>query len=203
MAAKPGDIIFFGADKKKIVAESLGQLRLELGRRLGLIDPDVFAPAFVVNFPLFEEELEGGHCAPSHHMFTAPRPDDLPLLDREPLKAKSCQYDFIGNGFELGGGSIRIHDRRLQEKIFSLIGFSAERKAQFQHFLRAFQYGVPPHGGIAPGLDRILMVLLKKASIRDVMAFPKTGDGRDLAMEAPGPVEEKQLKELNLKIGKN
>ena len=195
-----GDIIFFSADKKNIVCESLGQLRLKLGRMLKLIDNDIIAYAFVINFPLFEDELEDGHYAPSHHMFTAPRAEDIKLLDKEPARIKSLQHDFVGNGVELGGGSIRIHDRKLQEKIFDLIGFDEQKKKEFSHFLRAFEYGVPPHGGIAPGLDRILMVLMGKASIRDVMAFPKTGDGRDLMMDAPSQVEKKQLKELGLKI---
>ncbi|MEK7067635.1 MAG: aspartate--tRNA ligase, partial [Patescibacteria group bacterium] len=198
--AKAGDVIFMVADKKSVVSASLAAVRNELGRRLNLADPNEIALAFVVNFPLFEEELADGHYAPSHHMFTAPRNEDIKLLDKEPAKVKSYQYDMIGNGYELGGGSIRIHDRALQAKIFDLIGFSAERKAQFAHFLRAFEYGVPPHGGIAPGIDRILMVLTNQASIRDVMAFPKTGDGRDLMMEAPSPVEEKQMKELHIRV---
>lgn len=202
MSAKPGDIIFFGADKKSIVCESLAQLRNELGKKLNLIDPNSIALAFVINFPLFEEELENGHWAPSHHMFTQPRVEDLHLLDTDPGRVKSYQYDMIGNGLELGGGSIRIHDGKLQQKIFNLIGFDEKKKELFSHFLRAFKYGVPPHGGIAPGIDRILMVLLNRNSIRDVMAFPKTGDGRDLTMETPSEVEEKQLKELGIKTSK-
>ncbi len=200
MEAKPGDIIFFGADKRQVVCEVLAQVRLELGRRLNLIDSDLLALAFVVNFPLFEEELEDGHYAPSHHMFTMPVKEDIPLLDTDPARVRSYQYDLVGNGYEIGGGSLRIYDSRLQEKIFNLIGFDEAKKKQFAHFLRAFAYGVPPHGGIAPGLDRVLMVLLNKSSIREVMAFPKTGDGRDLVMEAPSEVEEEQLKELGLKI---
>jgi len=202
VGGNPGDIIFFCADEKKIVCESLGQLRLDLGKRLNLIDPKAIAFAFIVNFPLFEEEMEDGHYAPSHHMFTSPRREDIKLLDKDPVKVKSYQYDMVGNGVELGGGSIRIHDRKLQEKIFTLIGFDEKRREQFSHFLRAFAFGVPPHGGIAPGIDRILMVLMDKLSIRDVMAFPKTGDGRDLMMEAPSEVEEGQLKELGLKLRK-
>ncbi len=201
VGAKAGDIIFFGADKKKVVCESLAQLRNELGRKLKLIDPNLVALAFIINFPLFEEELENGHYAPSHHMFTSPRQEDIKLLDKDPAKVKSYQYDLVANGYEVGGGSIRIHDGKLQEKIFNLIGFNEQKKKQFAHFLRAFQYGVPPHGGMAPGIDRLLMVLMNKPSIRDVMAFPKTGDGRDLMMEAPSEVEEKQLKELHIKIG--
>ena len=202
LKAKPGDVIFMVADKPSAVGASLAAVRHELGRRLNLADEREIALAFVVNFPLFEEELADGHYAPSHHMFTAPRNEDIKLLDANPAQVKSYQYDLIGNGYELGGGSIRIHDRDLQAKIFNLIGFSAERKEQFAHFLRAFEFGVPPHGGIAPGIDRILMVLTNQASIRDVMAFPKTGDGRDLMMAAPSPVEEKQLKELKIKVSK-
>jgi len=200
VGAKAGDIVFFGADKRSIVCESLAQLRNELGKRLDLIDPNVIAMAFVINFPLFEEEFENGHYAPSHHMFTAPRDEDLHLLDTDPSKVKSYQYDMIGNGYELGGGSIRIHSSELQQKIFDLIGFDEKKKELFSHFLRAFKYGVPPHGGIAPGIDRILMVLMNKNSIRDVMAFPKTGDGRDLTMETPAEVEPEQLKELGIKV---
>lgn len=200
--AKEGDIIFFGADKETVVCESLGNLRARLGQDLGLIDEDLIAMAFLIDFPLFEESLEDGHYAPSHHMFTAPRKEDINLLDSDPHKVHSYQYDMIANGFEVGGGSIRIHDRETQEKIFDLIGFDDEKKKQFQHFLSAFEFGVPPHGGIAPGLDRMLMVLLGKNSIRDVMAFPKTGDGRDLMMDAPSDVEKKQLDELHLKIKK-
>jgi len=198
--AKSGDIIFFGADTKKVVCESLSSLRNELGKRLVEIDPDLIAMAFVINFPLFEDGLQDGHYAPSHHMFTSPRDEDLKLLETDPAKAKSYQYDMIGNGYELGGGSIRIHNAKVQEKIFDLIGFDDARKKLFSHFLRAFKFGVPPHGGIAPGLDRLLMVLMNRNSIRDVMAFPKTGDGRDLAMEAPSEVENGQLKELGVKI---
>jgi aspartyl-tRNA synthetase len=203
VGAQAGDIVFFGADKESVVCESLAHLRNKLGDKLGLKDPDVIAMAFVVNFPLFEQELEDGHYAPSHHMFTAPKEEDLELLDIEPGKARCHQYDMVANGVEVGGGSLRIHRRDIQEKIFQLIGFDEKKKEEFSHFLRAFQYGVPPHGGIAPGLDRLLMILMNKNSIRDVMAFPKTGDGRDLMMEAPSEVEDKQLKELGIKIKKD
>ena len=200
--ARPGDIIFFSADKWLTVCAALSAVREECGKRLKLIDYNKVALAYIVNFPLFAEELENGHLAPSHHMFTAPKKEDIKMLDKYPAKVKSYQYDLVGNGVELGGGSIRIHDAKLQEKIFNLIGFNQAKKKQFSHFLRAFQFGVPPHGGIAPGIDRILMVLENKASIREVMAFPKTGDGRDLMMETPSEVEEKQLKELGLKLRK-
>lgn len=202
LGAKTGDIIFFGADTESVVCESLGNLRNELGKKLDLIDEEVIALAFIVDFPLFEKELEDGHYAPSHHMFTSPKDSDIGLLEKEPSKVESLQYDIVANGYEVGGGSIRIHDRKVQEKIFDLIGFDKEKKQQFSHFLEAFEYGVPPHGGIAPGLDRMLMVLMNKPSIRDVMAFAKTGDGRDLMMDAPGKIEKKQLDELGLKIKK-
>jgi len=198
--AKPGDIIFFGADKEKVVRESLGELRNELARKLDLIDENVLAFSFVVDFPLFEEERVEGHFAPEHHMFTSPKDEDMELLDKDPGRVKSYQHDLVCNGCEVGGGSIRIHDRDTQEKVFELIGFKEEDKKRFGHFLKAFEYGVPPHGGIAPGIDRLLMVAMEKQSIRDVMAFPKTGDGRDLMMEAPSEVDEKQLKELGIKL---
>jgi aspartyl-tRNA synthetase len=203
MGARAGDIIFFGADKESIVCESLANLRNKLGDKLGLKDPNTIALAFVVNFPLFEQELEDGHYAPSHHMFTAPRDEDIHLLNTNPFKVRSYQYDMVANGVEVGGGSLRNHRRDVQEKIFERIGFDDNKKEEFAHFLRAFQYGVPPHGGIAPGVDRLLMILMGKDSIRDVMAFPKTGDGRDLMMEAPSQVEEKQLKELGITIKKD
>jgi aspartyl-tRNA synthetase len=202
MGAGPGDVIFFGADKKSVVEEALGQVRLELGRKLNLIDENTVALAFVLNQPLFEEEKEDGHYAPSHHMFTMPKEEDIKLLDKDPSKVKSYQHDLVANGYEIGGGSVRIHEARLQAKIFDMIGFDEKKKQEFSHFLTAFKYGVPPHGGIAPGLDRVLMVLMNQASIRDVMAFPKTGDGRDLMMEAPSEVDDKQLKELNIKLRK-
>ncbi|MDO8571925.1 MAG: amino acid--tRNA ligase-related protein, partial [bacterium] len=198
--AQNGDIIFFGADSILIVQEALGHLRVELGRRMGLINPDVLAFAFVVDFPLFEPEAVDGHCAPMHHMFTMPRKEDMSLLDTDPLKVKSWQYDFIANGYESGGGSIRIHDPRVQQKIFDLIGFKDEEKKNFKHMLEAFEYGAPPHGGIAFGIDRLLMILLDEKSIREVMAFPKTGDARDLVVGAPSEVEQKQLVELGIKM---
>jgi aspartyl-tRNA synthetase len=203
MGAQAGDIIFFGADKESIVCESLANLRNKLGDKLELKDPNIISLAFVVNFPLFEQELEDGHYAPSHHMFTAPRDEDISLLNTNPFQVRSYQYDMVANGVEVGGGSLRNHRRDVQEKIFERIGFDDNKKEEFAHFLRAFQYGVPPHGGIAPGVDRLLMILMGKDSIRDVMAFPKTGDGRDLMMEAPSQVEEKQLKELGITIKKD
>jgi len=172
-------------------------------------DPDELAFAFVVDFPLFVQQSKedfffgaGEKMAPSHHMFTAPRKEDIPLLDTAPLKVKSYQHDFVLNGYEIGGGSIRIHNPKLQDKIFDLIGFTKEQKQQFSHLLEAFKYGAPPHGGIAPGIDRFLMILNNEPSIREVIAFPKTGDGRDLMMDAPSEIGKKQLDELHIKIVK-
>lgn len=198
LGARGGDIIFFGADHHLIVEEALAYVRLDLGRRLNIIDPNVIALSFTIDFPLFEPEMVDGHCAPMHHMFTMPRKEDLPLLDTDPLNVKSWQYDFVINGNEAAGGSIRIHVPDIQQKIFDLIGFSEEDKKNFAHMLEAFRYGAPPHGGMAPGIDRILMLLLDEPNIREVMAFPKTGDGRDLVISAPSAVDPKQLKELGI-----
>lgn len=200
LGANAGDVVFFGADTEKVVRDSLGALRNELARRLEVVDENKLAFSFVVDFPLFEEEKQNGYYAPEHHMFTYPHPDDIELLDKDPHGVRSYQYDMILNGVEAAGGSIRIHDRQIQEKIFDLIGFGEEDKKRFSHFLRAFEYGIPPHGGIAAGLERVLMVLMNKNSIRDIMPFPKTGDGRDLMMETPSEVEQKQLKELGIKF---
>ena len=200
MQAGAGDIIFFGAGKEIVVRNALGELRAELGRRLNLIDPDLLAFALVVDFPLFEEEMVDGHYAPSHHMFTAPRPVDIPLLENNPAQVKSWQYDMVLNGYEIGGGSIRIHEAKLQQKIFDLIGFSEARKKEFSHMLRAFEYGAPPHGGIAPGIDRIVMILQGEPNIREVMAFPKNQQAEDKMMSAPSQIEPQQLKEAHIKI---
>jgi aspartyl-tRNA synthetase len=166
--------------------------------------------SWVINFPLFTEQTEGdffhgagkSKLAPSHHMFTAPHPEDVALLDKEPGKVRGMQHDLVLNGVEVGGGSIRIHDSKLQQKIFELIGFSEKQKSQFQHLLEAFKYGVPPHGGIAPGLDRMLMILMGEQSLREVIAFPKTGDGRDIMMDAPSDLTPEQLKELHIEVKK-
>lgn len=173
-------------------------------------DQNELAFAFVVDFPLFSPQTKEDYFygsgtakfAPSHHMFTAPKEEDIPLLDSDPLKVKSYQHDFVLNGHEIGGGSIRIHDSKIQSKIFDLIGFTEKQKKQFSHFLKAFEYGVPPHGGIAPGIDRFLALVLAEPNIREVMAFPKTGDNYDLMMDSPGQVSEEQLKELNIKTVK-
>jgi len=165
-------------------------------------DPNELAFAWVLNFPLFEEKMEGKHYAPSHHMFTMPKEEDIPKLDTNPQEVRSYQHDLVLNGFEVGGGSIRIHDPKLQTKIFDLIGFTEKEKEYFNHMLEAFRYGVPPHGGIAPGMDRLLMLLENEPNIREVIAFPKTGEGRDLMMDAPSDVDKKQLDELGIEIKK-
>ncbi|MBI2426377.1 MAG: aspartate--tRNA ligase [Candidatus Kerfeldbacteria bacterium] len=198
VGAKAGDIVFFGAGDKRVVRDSLGALRNELGRRLGLKDPNLCAFAFVVDFPLFEEDKHDGHYAPMHHMFTRPKEEDVPLLETNPHMVKSYQHDMVLNGVEVGGGSIRIYDRTTQEKIFELIGFTDEQRSYFHHMLEAFEYGAPPHGGIAPGVDRFLMVLMNEDNIREVMPFPKTGDVRELMMDSPSTVDEQQLKDVHI-----
>jgi aspartyl-tRNA synthetase len=151
-------------------------------------DPNELAFAWVTDFPLFEPEMENGHYAPMHHMFTMPHEDDMDKLDSEPGNVRSYQHDLVLNGYEVGGGSVRIHDPKLQQKIFDLIGFEEEHKKYFNHIIEAFGYGTPPHGGIAPGIDRVLMVIMGLASIRDVIAFPKNKDARDVMMDAPAEV---------------
>ena len=172
-------------------------------------DPNELAFAWVVNFPLFTPQTEddkfhgaGDTLGPTHNMFTMLKEEDLPLLDKEPLKAKSYQHDLVLNGFEVGGGATRIHDMKLQEKIWDLIGFTDKQKEEFEHYFEAFKYGVPPHGGIAPGLDRLMMILQNEKNLREVTAFPLTTDGRDPMMESPSEVSQEQLDELGLSIKK-
>lgn len=173
-------------------------------------DKNELAFAWTVDFPLFTEQSEEDYFhgsgsakfAPSHHMFTAPHPDDLKLLEKSPTKVRGLQHDMVINGFEIGGGSVRIHDPKVQEKIFDLIGFSKKQKAEFEHLLTAFTYGVPPHGGIAIGLDRLLMVIQGEPSVREVMAFPAAASGTTAAVEAPSEATIEQLKELGIKIVK-
>ena len=167
-------------------------------------DPNELAFAFIVDWPLFEPELEDKHYAPFHHIFTAPRDSDIPLLDSDPFKARSWQHDLVLNGYEVGGGSLRITDPIVQAKILELVGIlKEEAQDKFGHMLEAFEYGVPPHGGIAPGIDRLLMILTDVPNVRETLAFPKTGDNRDLLMNAPSEVDEKQLDDLHLKIDKD
>ncbi|MGH3087672.1 MAG: aspartate--tRNA ligase, partial [Rubrobacteraceae bacterium] len=201
LEAKPGDWVFFVADKNPVVFESLNRLRLHFRDRLDLADKDALALCWITDFPLFEYNVDEDRIEPMHHMFTMPREKDLPLLDTDPLKIIGQLYDLVANGTELASGSIRIHRPEIQRKVFSVIGLSKEEsERRFGTILRAFRYGAPPHGGIAPGIDRFVMLLRDEPNIREVMAFPKTQAARDEMMDAPGPVAEEQLKELGIAL---
>ncbi|AHF07456.1 aspartate--tRNA ligase [Desulfitobacterium metallireducens] len=200
MRGETGDILFFIADKESVVAEALGHFRLELGKRLDLIPEGALNFLWVTEFPLLEWDEEQKRFVAIHHPFTAPMDEDLDVLKTEPGKARAKAYDVVLNGIELGGGSIRIHKRDVQEQMFELLGFTPENaRAQFGFLMDAFEYGTPPHGGIALGLDRLIMLLTGKDTIRDVIAFPKTQSAADLMSHAPSPVADKQLKELHIK----
>jgi len=199
--AQPGDLLLFAADQPDVVARVLGNLRLELGKSLGLIGENQLNFVWVVNFPLLEYDPEEKRYVAVHHPFTSPWIEDLDLLDKSPGKVKARAYDLVLNGTEIGGGSIRIHRRDWQEKMFSLLNISPEEaEDKFGYLLEAFQYGTPPHGGIAFGIDRLLMIMAGRQSIRDVMAFPKTQSASCPMTEAPSGVSPRQLRELALKI---
>ena len=199
--AEAGDLIHIVAGQRRVVAEALGGLRLEMGQRLGLRDDSRLAFAWVLEFPLLEWNGEEGRWSAMHHPFTSAMDEDLPLLETEPGKVRARAYDIVCNGWEIGGGSIRIHRRDMQERMFRALGLSDEDvQAQFGHLLEAFEYGAPPHGGIAPGIDRLVMLLAGEHNIREVMAFPKTQRAEDLTFGAPSPISEQQLAELHLRL---
>ncbi|MBR9954144.1 aspartate--tRNA ligase [Eubacteriaceae bacterium Marseille-Q4139] len=201
MDGKPGDLLFFAADKNKVVFDVLGNLRLELARQLDLLKKDDFKFLWVTEFPLLEYSEEEGRFVAMHHPFTMPMDEDLPLIDTDPGAVRAKAYDIVLNGTELGGGSVRIHQADVQEKMLEVLGFTKERaEEQFGFLLDAFKYGVPPHAGLAYGLDRVIMLMVGADSIRDVIAFPKIKDASCLMMEAPSEVDEKQLEELHIAV---
>ena len=202
MGAKDGDLVLIlSGDKANKTRTQLCTLRLEMGDRLGLRDKDKFECLWIVDFPLFEWSDEEERLMATHHPFTLPNPADIPLLDEHPEQVRAMAYDFVCNGIEVGGGSLRIHDGKLQEKMFKILGFTPERAmAQFGFLINAFKYGAPPHAGLAFGLDRFVSIMAGLDSIRDCIAFPKNNSGRDVMLDAPGELDPKQLEELQLKV---
>jgi aspartyl-tRNA synthetase len=199
--ARPGDLILIMAGKRQTTLEALGTLRLEMGNRLGLRNPDVFIPLWVIDFPLLEWDEQSQRFYAKHHPFTSPHPEDIPLLDNDPGSMRANAYDLVINGVEIGGGSIRIFNKNLQKKMFSILGFTDEQaQEQFGFLMNAFEYGAPPHGGIAFGFDRWCALFGGGESIRDYIAFPKNNSGRDVMIDSPAPIKEEQLKELSLKL---
>jgi len=201
MEGKPGDLLFFAADKNKVVWDVLGNLRLEIARNLGLLKKNEYKFLWVTEFPLLEWSEDQGRYVAMHHPFTMPMEEDLDKIDTDPGAVRAKAYDIVLNGTEIGGGSVRIHQDDIQSKMFEILGFTPERaEDQFGFLLRAFRYGVPPHAGLAYGLDRLIMLMAEEDSIREVIAFPKVKDASCLMTGAPGTVEEKQLEELCLKV---
>lgn len=199
--AKPGDLVMFVADKPNVVAQSLGALRIKLAKELGLIDESKLNFLWVTDWPLLEYDEDAKRYVAAHHPFTLPKREDIEKLDTEPENVQANAYDIVLNGYELGGGSIRIHDGELQQKMFEVLGFTNEQaQEQFGFLLDAFKYGAPPHGGIALGLDRLVMLLTNRTNLRDTIAFPKTASATCLLTDAPGEVSDKQLQELSLRI---
>lgn len=199
--AEPGDLILILAGDKSRTQKALSELRLEIGTRLGLRDKNIYKPLWVVDFPLFEWDEETKRYYAMHHPFTSPKPEDIALLDTDPGQVRANAYDMVVNGVELGGGSIRIHDSKLQNRMFELLGFTPEKaEAQFGFLMSAFKYGAPPHGGLAFGLDRFVSLFAGLDSIRDCIAFPKNNAGRDVMIDAPSVIDQSQLDELNLAI---
>ncbi len=201
--AEAGDLLLFVADKKSVVADALGNLRNKLGKELNLIDESKFNFLWVTDWPLLEYKEEDGRYYAAHHPFTMPVREQIPLLDEKPGEVKAIAYDLVLNGYELGGGSLRIFERNIQEKMFEVLGFTPEEaNEQFGFLMEAFEYGTPPHGGIALGLDRLVMLLSGRSNLRDTIAFPKTASASCLLTDAPSEVSESQLKELSLKVSK-
>ena len=202
MNAQPGDLILIlsGEDAMK-VRKQLCELRLEMGQRMGLRPKDQYSCLWIVDFPMYEWSDEEQRLMAMHHPFTSPKPEDVPLLDTDPARVRANAYDMVINGVEVGGGSIRIHDAKLQQKIFEILGFTPEQaQEKFGFLMNAFKYGAPPHGGLAYGLDRFVSLFAELDSIRDVIAFPKNNSGRDVMLDAPGVIDQKQLDELSLAI---
>ncbi|WP_226646647.1 aspartate--tRNA ligase [Mesobacillus subterraneus] len=201
LEVEAGDLLLFVADKMSVVADALGALRLKLGKELGLIDQSKFNFLWITDWPLLEFDEEADRYFAAHHPFTMPAREDLPLLESDPASVKAQAYDLVLNGYELGGGSLRIFERDVQEKMFSVLGFTKEQAVeQFGFLLEAFEYGTPPHGGIALGLDRMVMLLAGRSNLRDTIAFPKTASASDLLTDAPGEVSGAQLDELHLSL---
>ncbi|WP_412476987.1 aspartate--tRNA ligase [Flavobacterium sp. TBRC 19031] len=199
--AKAGDLILILSGNAHKTRTQLSALRMEVATRLGLRKPDEFAPLWVVDFPLLEWDEESGRYHAMHHPFTSPKPEDMKLIETEPGKVRANAYDMVLNGNEIGGGSIRIHDKDLQSRMFSLLGFTPEQaEAQFGFLMNAFQFGAPPHGGLAFGLDRLVAILGGQETIRDFIAFPKNNSGRDVMIDAPSTIDEAQLEELHIKL---
>ena len=203
--AKAGDLmLILSGDKPNNTRIQLCALRLEMGDRLGLRNKDIFKCLWIIDFPLFEWSDEEQRLMATHHPFTMPNPDDLALLDKHPEQVRAKAYDFVCNGIEVGGGSLRIHDTKLQEKMFEVLGFTKERaEAQFGFLMNAFKYGAPPHAGLAFGLDRFVSIMAGLDSIRDCIAFPKNNSGRDVMLDAPGTLDDKQLEELQIRLNWN
>ena len=199
--AKPGDLLLVMAGDKSGTLNALGELRLEMGKILSLTDKNTFAPLWVIDFPLLEWDEETQRFYAKHHPFTSPKTEDIPLLDSDPVQVRANAYDMVINGVEIGGGSIRIHNRTLQQKMFKTLGFTPElAEEQFGFLMNAFRYGAPPHGGIAFGFDRMVALFAGTDSIREVMAFPKNNAGRDIMIDTPARIEDRLMKELSLKI---
>jgi aspartyl-tRNA synthetase len=199
--AQPGDLLLVVCGKKRKSQTILCELRLEMGRRLGLRDNTKFAPMWVVDFPLVEWDEETERYYAMHHPFTAPKPEDVQYFDTDPGKIRANAYDFVVNGVEVGGGSIRIHDAKLQQQMFKTLGFTPEKaQLQFGFLMDAFKYGAPPHGGLAFGFDRMCSLFGGVESIRDYIAFPKNNSGRDTMIEAPSTLDPAQLEELNIRL---